>query len=214
MITACKKPRNHQFAGTRPRTSSDVPSRSGGAPPALGLDRKSPATTGKSGPGTTSGRLQHQECVECMSGCLESGLRDVDPGRRGYRSVFGSHGRLVPVVDRGQIATARSTTADGPVVRARADITEHGCSVIASEYARVNLRCFINHSASSSRGSPRTLTDGGHGCSPTHSCATTPSEHTATAAPFVAGLVGRQAGVSSARCRDRTITLSPTQAPA
>ena len=51
--------------------------------------------------------------------------------------------------------TGRPTAADGPVVRARVDVTEHGCSVIASEYAHVNLRCFIDHSASFPQGSPR-----------------------------------------------------------
>jgi hypothetical protein len=76
-------------------------------------------------------------------------------GDAGYRCFFRSHGRLAPVVDRGQTATAGPTTADGPVVRARADVTEHGCSVIVSEYAHVNLRCFIDHSASFPQGSPR-----------------------------------------------------------
>jgi hypothetical protein len=87
MITASK---NHRFAGTRPRTSSDVPSRTGCSPPALGLDRESPATAGKSGP---RGRLRDDFSTKVRGVYVSaggwSGVRPVARCRTSLRKCVG-----------------------------------------------------------------------------------------------------------------------------
>ena len=95
-----------------------------------------------------------------MSG---SELRDVDAGDGGIDAALGhtDNWRRWLIAVRPQ---QRAYAGGGAVVSARADVSKHGCSVIASNYAHINLRCFTTaaHRLPASRRA-RSLTAGTNG---------------------------------------------------